>query len=101
MKGETSEPEKPHESTRGRVAPDYCNGAGARAARYRRAPEPVSRGGCTALQQAHGQALTPHTRRRNGGTRYFAFYANTIESFYGSTIPLLKDKFGSWCQPEA
>jgi aldehyde dehydrogenase (NAD+) len=34
-------------------------------------------------------------------TRYFAFYANTIESFYGSTIPLLKDKFGSWCQPEA
>src|SRR5688500_11060730 len=67
MKGETSEPEKPHESTRGRMAPDYCNGAGARAARYRRAPEPVSRGGCTALQQAHGQALTPHTRQRNGG----------------------------------
>ena len=67
MKGETSEPEKPHESTRGREAPHYCDGAGARAARYRRAPEPVSRGGCTALRQAHGQALTPRTRRCNSG----------------------------------
>ena len=34
-------------------------------------------------------------------TRYFEFYANTIESFYGDTIPVLEDKFGSWRQPES
>jgi aldehyde dehydrogenase (NAD+) len=28
-------------------------------------------------------------------TRYFEIYANTIESFYGDTIPVLEDKFGS------
>jgi hypothetical protein len=30
-----------------------------------------------------------------------ADYANTIESFYGDTIPVLEDKFGSWRQPES
>jgi aldehyde dehydrogenase (NAD+) len=34
-------------------------------------------------------------------TRYFGFYANTIESYYGDTIPVLEDKFGSWRQPES
>jgi aldehyde dehydrogenase (NAD+) len=34
-------------------------------------------------------------------TRYFEFYASTIESFYGDTIPALEDKFGSWRQPES
>jgi aldehyde dehydrogenase (NAD+) len=34
-------------------------------------------------------------------TRYFEFYANTIESFYGDTIPALEDKFGSWRQSES
>ena len=34
-------------------------------------------------------------------TRYFEIYANTIESFYGDTIPVLEDKFGSWRQPES
>jgi aldehyde dehydrogenase (NAD+) len=34
-------------------------------------------------------------------TRYVEFYANTIESFYGDTIPILEDKFDSWRQPES
>src|SRR3712207_9397339 len=67
IKAEISEPEKPHKGTRGRVAPDHRDGAGARAARYSRAPEPGSRGGCTALGQAHGYTLISRTRRRNGG----------------------------------
>jgi hypothetical protein len=34
-------------------------------------------------------------------TRYFEFYTNTIESFYGDTIPALEDKFGSWRQSQS
>jgi aldehyde dehydrogenase (NAD+) len=34
-------------------------------------------------------------------TRYFEFYANTIESFCGDTIPALEDKFGSWRQSQS
>jgi aldehyde dehydrogenase (NAD+) len=34
-------------------------------------------------------------------TRYFEFYAITIESFYGDTISVLEDKFGSWRQSES
>jgi hypothetical protein len=30
-----------------------------------------------------------------------ADYANTKVSFYGDTIPVLEDKFGSWRQPES
>src|SRR5215208_4240467 len=67
IKAKTSESEKPHKGTRGRVALDHCGGASAGAAQYRRAPEPGSGGGYTTLGQAHGQALVPRTRRRNGG----------------------------------
>src|ERR671917_1337462 len=66
IEAEISEPEKPHKGTRGRAAPDHRDGAGARAARYRRAPEPGSEGGCKSLGQAHGKTLIPRTRRRNG-----------------------------------
>jgi hypothetical protein len=34
-------------------------------------------------------------------TRYFAFYANFIESLNGSTIAALEDEYGSWRQPES
>jgi hypothetical protein len=32
---------------------------------------------------------------------YFEFCTNTMESFYGDTIPILKDKSGPWRQPES
>jgi hypothetical protein len=31
----------------------------------------------------------------------FEFYANTMEAFYGDTIPILEDEFGPWRQPES
>ena len=34
-------------------------------------------------------------------TRYFEFYANTIKSLNGYTIPVLEDEFGLWRQPES
>jgi len=34
-------------------------------------------------------------------TRYFAFYANIIESLNGYTITALEDEFGSWRQAES
>src|SRR5215213_11715118 len=67
FKAKTSECEKPHKGTRGRVALDHCGGASADAARYHRAPDPGSRGSCTTLGQAYGQAHMPCTRRCNGG----------------------------------
>src|SRR5215212_3409062 len=87
IKAETSEPGKPHKGTRGCVAPDHRGGAGARAARHRRAPAPGSRRDCTAREQAHGRAVMPDTHRRNGDTRYFEFYVKTV--------PALEDRFGS------
>src|SRR3712207_6554838 len=68
---EASEPEKTHNGTRGRVAPDHRGGADARAARYRRAPAPGWRRDYTARGKAHAHALLPDTRRRNGGHALF------------------------------
>ncbi len=48
-----------------------------------------------------GKALKQARADVTVAARYFEFYANTIESFYGDTIPVLQDKFGSWRQSES
>jgi hypothetical protein len=60
----------------------------------------------TGESQAGGERHTgkPLSRTHVDATvaaRYFEFYANTIESFYGDPIPVLEDEFGSWRQPES
>ena len=98
MKGETSEPEKAHGGVRRRTTvteqAHVLHGIAELLSRYREeAAQPYSKRTGKPLRRTRVDATV--------ATRYFAFYANTIESFYRSTIPLLKDKFGSWCQPEA
>jgi aldehyde dehydrogenase (NAD+) len=101
IKAETTEPEKPlkaHEDVwRRTTVGDRAHVLHGIAELLHRDREEVAQ-----LESRHtGKPLCRTRVDATVATRYFEFYANTMESFYEDTNPVLEDKFGSWRQPES